>query len=114
MNLILTLRKAVSLAISVWYYGSGASVGLVTGGAMVLGGTMIYSMASPPRVAPEKKFDDKEEEKKKQTHTKRISGEVESNGNGDAAEHTPRLGQSQEQTRASSTSVETNGGLRQR
>lgn len=114
MNLILTLRKAVSLAISVWYYGSGASVGLVTGGAMVLGGTMIYSMASPPRVVSEKKFDDKEEELKK-THPKRISGEVESNGNGDAAEHSPRPG-SQEQTRASSTSVRVNGdgGLRQR
>lgn len=116
MNLILTLRKAVSLAISVWYYGAGASSGLVAGGAMVLGGTMIYSMASPPRVVSEKKFDDKEEEEKnKKTHTKKISGEVESSRNGDAAEHSARP-ESREQTRASSTSVRANGdsGLRQR
>ena len=36
VNLVLTLRKAVSLAISVWYYGSGFSLGLAVGGAMVL------------------------------------------------------------------------------
>ncbi|WOO83979.1 UDP-xylose and UDP-N-acetylglucosamine transporter [Vanrija pseudolonga] len=54
VNLILTLRKAASLAISVWYYGSGASTGLVVGGAMVLGGTMIYSMSSPPSVPKDK------------------------------------------------------------
>lgn len=107
------MRKAVSLAISVWYYGSGASAGLIIGGAMVLGGTMIYSMASPPRVVSDKKYDDKEDEKKSK-QAKRISGEVESTRNGDAAEHSARPGQSQEQTRASSTSVKTNGGLRQR
>ena len=37
MNLVLTIRKAVSLAISVWFYGSGATPGLLIGGAMVLG-----------------------------------------------------------------------------
>jgi UDP-xylose/UDP-N-acetylglucosamine transporter B4 len=37
VNLVLTIRKAVSLAISVWYYGSGATPGLIIGGAMVLG-----------------------------------------------------------------------------
>lgn len=37
VNLVLTIRKAVSLAISVWFYGSGANAGLLTGGAMVLG-----------------------------------------------------------------------------
>lgn len=37
VNLILTLRKAVSLAISVWYYGSGFNKGLVLGASMVLG-----------------------------------------------------------------------------
>jgi UDP-xylose/UDP-N-acetylglucosamine transporter B4 len=37
VNLVLTVRKAVSLAISVWYYGSGATPGLIAGGAMVLG-----------------------------------------------------------------------------
>lgn len=36
VNLVLTVRKAVSLAISVWYYGSGLTWSLVVGGAMVL------------------------------------------------------------------------------
>ncbi|ORY34799.1 UAA transporter family-domain-containing protein [Naematelia encephala] len=63
VNLILTLRKAMSLTISVWYYGSGFSVGLAVGGAMVLSelqnvpqnsssckavGTIIYSAAPWP------------------------------------------------------------------
>lgn len=48
VNLILTLRKAASLSISVWYYGSGVTPGLVVGGALVLGGTMVYSFAPPP------------------------------------------------------------------
>jgi hypothetical protein len=69
----LTIRKAVSLAISVWFYGSGANAGLLTGGAMVLGpstmfsnlvkadklgGTLIYSFAPPPLVLGHKKTDD--------------------------------------------------------
>lgn len=62
VNLILTLRKAASLAISVWFYGSGVSWGLVIGGAMVLGGTLVYSVAPPPKVidgkVDEKKVDD--------------------------------------------------------
>lgn len=36
VNLVLTVRKAVSLAISVWYYGSGMTWSLVVGGGMVL------------------------------------------------------------------------------
>ncbi|ORX37785.1 UAA transporter [Kockovaella imperatae] len=46
VNLVLTLRKAVSLAISVWFYGSGVTSGLLLGGALVLVGTVIYSFAS--------------------------------------------------------------------
>jgi UDP-xylose/UDP-N-acetylglucosamine transporter B4 len=45
VNLVLTIRKAVSLAISVWFYGSGANAGLLTGGAMVLG-PFIYILDS--------------------------------------------------------------------
>lgn len=37
VNLILTVRKAVSLGISVWFYGAGFNKGLTTGAAMVLG-----------------------------------------------------------------------------
>ncbi|KAI9638989.1 UAA transporter [Dioszegia hungarica] len=36
VNLVLTVRKAVSLGISVWYYGSGLTPGLAAGGTMVL------------------------------------------------------------------------------
>ena len=37
VNLVLTVRKAVSLGLSVWYCGSGVTPGLAIGGAMVLG-----------------------------------------------------------------------------
>ncbi|KAK8843930.1 hypothetical protein IAR55_006722 [Kwoniella newhampshirensis] len=49
VNLILTVRKAVSLAISVWYYGSGFSTGLAIGGGMVMLGTILYSVAPGPK-----------------------------------------------------------------
>lgn len=74
VNLILTIRKAVSLGISVGYYGTGVTPGLGVGSAMVLGtlsvsleradgcdadprlvaivrclaGTMLYSFSSSP------------------------------------------------------------------
>lgn len=65
VNLILTLRKAVSLAISVWFYGSGASWGLFIGGALVLGGTVLYSFAPPPHMAYKKDDGDEKEARKK-------------------------------------------------
>nr|ODN95565.1 solute carrier family 35 (UDP-xylose/UDP-N-acetylglucosamine transporter), member B4 [Cryptococcus depauperatus CBS 7855] len=49
VNLILTVRKAVSLVISVWYYGNSATPGLVIGGGMVLLGTILYSLAPGPK-----------------------------------------------------------------
>ncbi|WWD20233.1 hypothetical protein CI109_104709 [Kwoniella shandongensis] len=49
VNLILTVRKAVSLAISVWYYGSGFSTGLALGGILVMLGTILYSVAPGPK-----------------------------------------------------------------
>ncbi|OCF34293.1 hypothetical protein I317_04187 [Kwoniella heveanensis CBS 569] len=49
VNLVLTVRKAVSLGISVWYYGSGMTPGLAAGGAMVLIGTVLYSLAPGPK-----------------------------------------------------------------
>lgn len=81
---------------------------------MVLGGTMIYSMASPPRVVAQHKKYDVKDEKKFDYDRKTKAGEVESTQNGGAAEHSTLHGQSQEQNRASSTSVKTNGSLRQR
>jgi UDP-xylose/UDP-N-acetylglucosamine transporter B4 len=65
VNLVLTVRKAVSLGLSVWYYGTGVTPGLAIGGGMVLGecgakaagqngaslmtaGTVLYSLAPAP------------------------------------------------------------------
>ncbi|GFZ49994.1 hypothetical protein JCM24511_07747 [Saitozyma sp. JCM 24511] len=61
VNLVLTLRKAVSLAISVWYYGSGVSTGLAIGGLMVLAGTVVYSLAPGPKVVHEEKVKELED-----------------------------------------------------
>jgi len=44
-NLVLTVRKAVSLLISVYFWGSGWSFQLGTGAAMVFSGSIIYSMS---------------------------------------------------------------------
>ncbi|TXT12844.1 hypothetical protein VHUM_01245 [Vanrija humicola] len=92
VNLILTLRKAASLAISVWYYGSGASTGLVIGGAMVLGGTMIYSMSSPPAVPKDK------------------AEEVEPHANGEKDAHEGNGTNGATTTTATSTAVEAANG----
>lgn len=42
VNMVLTVRKAVSLVISVWYYGSGVTWSLVIGGGMVLCKLFLY------------------------------------------------------------------------
>ncbi|WWC95735.1 hypothetical protein V866_002601 [Kwoniella sp. B9012] len=67
VNLVLTVRKALSLAISVWWYRSGFNAGLGAGGIMVLLGTILYSFApgpkglsDPPR--PKKKADDADDD----------------------------------------------------
>lgn len=46
VNLVLTVRKAVSLAISVWYYGSGMTWSLVVGGGMVLCKCLFFFLPS--------------------------------------------------------------------
>lgn len=45
-NLILTARKALSLCISVWYFGQGLNAGLAVGASVVLLGTVLYSFAT--------------------------------------------------------------------
>ncbi|KAG8854800.1 golgi uridine diphosphate-N- acetylglucosamine transporter [Tulasnella sp. 330] len=45
-NLILTARKALSLCISVWYFGQGLNAGLAIGASIVLLGTVLYSYAT--------------------------------------------------------------------
>lgn len=51
VQLILTLRKAVSLAISVTFFGSGHNAPLVAGAAMVLAGTILYATTSDDKAA---------------------------------------------------------------
>ncbi|KAG8957060.1 golgi uridine diphosphate-N- acetylglucosamine transporter [Tulasnella sp. 419] len=46
VNLVLTARKAMSLCFSVWYFGSGLNQGLAIGSAMVLGGSLAYSVCA--------------------------------------------------------------------
>ena len=45
-SLFLTARKAVSLIISILWFGSGWNWGVVTGGLVVSAGTMLYSWPS--------------------------------------------------------------------
>ncbi|KAG9007875.1 golgi uridine diphosphate-N- acetylglucosamine transporter [Tulasnella sp. JGI-2019a] len=45
-NLILTARKALSLCISVWYFGQGLNTGLAFGASVVLLGSVLYSYAT--------------------------------------------------------------------
>ena len=47
-NLVLTARKAVSLVLSVWWFGSGWNRGLVLGGSLVFAGSVLYSTSSDP------------------------------------------------------------------
>lgn len=45
-NLVLTARKAASLCLSVWWFGSGVSTNLAVGATMVFAGTVLYAQAS--------------------------------------------------------------------
>jgi len=51
-NLVLTIRKAISLAMSVWLFGNGMNAGLAAGGALVLAGTLLYSKAAQQQQSP--------------------------------------------------------------
>ncbi|WVQ66138.1 uncharacterized protein L199_004316 [Kwoniella botswanensis] len=62
VNLVLTVRKAISLAISVWWYRSGFNAGLGAGGMMVLLGTILYSFAPGPKGLSDPPQDKKEAE----------------------------------------------------
>ncbi|KAF8596766.1 UAA transporter [Ceratobasidium sp. AG-I] len=45
-NLVLTARKAASLCLSVWWFGSGVSPRLAIGATLVFAGTVLYAHAS--------------------------------------------------------------------
>lgn len=47
-NLVLTARKAFSLVLSIWWFGSGWNSGLVLGGSLVFAGSVLYSISSGP------------------------------------------------------------------
>ncbi|CAE6367211.1 unnamed protein product [Rhizoctonia solani] len=45
-NLVLTARKAASLCLSIWWFGSGVSTRLAIGATCVFAGTVLYAQAS--------------------------------------------------------------------
>ncbi|KAJ3719650.1 UAA transporter [Lentinula guzmanii] len=45
-NLVLTTRKAISLCLSVWWFGSGWNAELAIGACMVFAGSLAFSLAS--------------------------------------------------------------------
>jgi solute carrier family 35 (UDP-xylose/UDP-N-acetylglucosamine transporter), member B4 len=47
-NLALTVRKAISLCLSVWYFGSGWNGRFAAGASFVFGGSLAYALASRP------------------------------------------------------------------
>lgn len=47
-NLVLTARKALSLVLSVWWFGSGWNRGLALGGSLVFAGSVLYSTSPNP------------------------------------------------------------------
>ncbi|KAG8706523.1 golgi uridine diphosphate-N- acetylglucosamine transporter [Ceratobasidium sp. 394] len=53
-NLVLTARKAASLCLSVWWFGTGVSARLALGATLVFAGTVMYAQASSKPSAPTK------------------------------------------------------------
>ena len=51
-NMVLTTRKALSLCISVWYFGSGWNAQLGLGAGLVGIGTVLYAYGSQPSSPP--------------------------------------------------------------
>jgi solute carrier family 35 (UDP-xylose/UDP-N-acetylglucosamine transporter), member B4 len=51
-NLVLTARKALSLVLSVWWFGSEWNRGLGLGGALVFAGSVLYSVSPEPGKRP--------------------------------------------------------------
>ncbi|CAE6454637.1 unnamed protein product [Rhizoctonia solani] len=51
-NLVLTARKAASLCLSIWFFGSGVSTRLAIGATCVFAGTVLYAQASSPAKPP--------------------------------------------------------------
>ena len=47
-SVVLTVRKALSLCLSIWYFGSDWNYSLVFGAGMVFVGSLTYSTASSP------------------------------------------------------------------
>ena len=45
-NLVLTARKAISLCISVWWFGNGWNAELTAGAGMVFAGSLLYTFVS--------------------------------------------------------------------
>jgi len=44
LNLVLNLRKFISLVISVWFFDNDFHIGMAIGGLLVFTGTLLYSL----------------------------------------------------------------------
>ena len=61
VTLVLSLRKAVSLVISLWWFGGAYNYQTVVGAALVGFGTLLYSFGSGKRVEEKKAVEGKRE-----------------------------------------------------
>ncbi|KAK7048127.1 Glucooligosaccharide oxidase [Favolaschia claudopus] len=53
-NIVLTVRKAVSLCFSVWWFGNPWNTGLGIGASMVFCGSLLFTMSGQEKVVPDK------------------------------------------------------------
>ncbi|TFK51704.1 UAA transporter [Heliocybe sulcata] len=54
-NLVLTTRKALSLCLSVWWFGNGWNMQLASGASLVLTGSLLYAFAGLRQIEAQKK-----------------------------------------------------------
>ncbi|KAJ7808859.1 UAA transporter [Mycena olivaceomarginata] len=54
-NIVLTVRKAVSLCFSVWWFGNPWNAGLGIGASMVFCGSLLFTVSGPKKIDTKKK-----------------------------------------------------------
>ncbi|KAJ6466389.1 UAA transporter [Mycena sanguinolenta] len=54
-NIVLTVRKAISLCFSVWWFGNPWNAGLGVGASMVFCGSLLFTVSGPKKIDTQKK-----------------------------------------------------------
>ncbi|KAF7346006.1 Glucooligosaccharide oxidase [Mycena sanguinolenta] len=54
-NIVLTVRKAISLCFSVWWFGNPWNAGLGIGASMVFCGSLLFTVSGPKKIDTQKK-----------------------------------------------------------